>query len=89
MAKRIKSAIKRAKKSKEAGLRNASVKTGYRSLVRSFNELLGRDPAAAEKFLPAVNAALDHAAGKKVIHSNMAARKKSRLAHSLQAKLKA
>ncbi len=83
----IKSAAKRAVKSVETGRRNASVKTGVRSLVRSFNELLERDPAAAEKLLPTVNAALDRAAGKKVIHPNMAARKKSRLARSLQAKL--
>lgn len=83
----IKSAVKRAKKSVEVGRRNASVKTGFRSLVRTFNELLERDPAAAQGFLPSVNMALDLAAGKKVIHPNTAARKKTRLARRLKAKL--
>ncbi len=83
----IKSAAKRAAKSKAVGRRNASVKTGCRSLVRTFNELVERDPAAARRFLPEVNAALDRAAGKRIIHPNTAARKKSRLARGLKAKL--
>jgi len=79
----IKSAEKRAAKAKEANRRNAAVKSGFRTLIKRFNELLTSDPAAARELLPTVTRALDRAAAKGVIHPNAAARKKSRLALSL------
>jgi small subunit ribosomal protein S20 len=84
---KIKSAAKRARTSEIVGQRNASVKAGFRTLVRNFNELLDHDPAEAAKFFEVVATALDQAAGKKVIHANTAARKKSRLAQRLKMKL--
>jgi small subunit ribosomal protein S20 len=80
----IKSAAEHARTSKVAAARNASIKSGYRSLVRQFDELLPRDPELARKMFPLVTEALDHAAGKGVIHPNTAARKKSRLASRLK-----
>lgn len=83
----IKSAAKRAVKSREVGRRNAAVKTGVRTAIRSFVEILDRDPAEAARLYPFVAAAIDQAAGRKVIHSNTAARKKSRLAKLLAKRL--
>ncbi len=80
----IKSAAKRAQKAAEATVRNASVKSGFRTMIRSFNEALQRSPQDAEKMFPAVSAALDQAAGRGVIHPNTAARRKSRLARRLR-----
>lgn len=56
-------------------------------MVRTFTELLDRDPAEAERFFPTVSAALDRASGKGVIHPNNAARKKARLARKLRMRL--
>lgn len=80
----IKSSLKRASKAKELTVRNASLKTGFRTAIRNFRTLLQQDPTEAEKALPAVGAALDQAAGKGVIHRNTAARRKSRLAGELR-----
>jgi small subunit ribosomal protein S20 len=81
------SAEKRARKSREVNVANASIKTAYRTLVRNFTALLDQEPAEAEKTYPAVAAALDRAAQRGIIHANTAARKKSRLAHRLKARL--
>jgi len=84
----IKSAIKRARKADEAHTKNTSIKTGFRTQVRRFNELLEQDPSEAEKYFPEVCSALDKAAQKGVIHRNTAARKKARLSHNLSRRLK-
>jgi len=81
------SAEKRSRKSQETNVANASVRTAYRTLIRSFNALLNQEPAEAERLYPAVAASLDRAAQKGIIHGNAAARKKSRLAHRLRARL--
>jgi small subunit ribosomal protein S20 len=83
----IKSALKRARKARELKVRNASVRTGFKTLIRAFNETLDVDPTEAEKLYPTVAAALDQAARKGVIHPNSAARRKSRLARDLRARL--
>ncbi|MDD2420648.1 MAG: 30S ribosomal protein S20 [Heliobacteriaceae bacterium] len=76
----IKSSMKRVKIIRERTLRNASARSALRTAVKCFETALAA--ADVEKMKTAlVNAiqALDKAAGKGLIHKNMAARKKSRL----------
>ncbi|RJQ08145.1 MAG: 30S ribosomal protein S20 [Bacillota bacterium] len=82
-----KSAEKRARAARHARQRNVSVKSSFRTLTKRFDELLDQDPAQAERMLPSVLSALDQAAGRGVIHANTAARRKSRLAARLRARL--
>ncbi|HCJ10128.1 MAG TPA: 30S ribosomal protein S20 [Clostridiales bacterium] len=83
----IKSAAKRARKAAELARRNSSLRSKCRTMVRRFNDLLRQDPSEAEKFFPNVSSALDKAVKKGAIHRNTAARKKSRLARLLHARL--
>jgi small subunit ribosomal protein S20 len=77
----IKQQKKRIGQDAKRRLRNLSVKTRMKTMVKKADAALTADPANAK---PAVNEALsaiDKAASKGVIHPNSAARKKSSLMH--------
>lgn len=79
------SALKRHRQSEKRRLRNRTVKTRLRHLVREVREALGaRDAGAAGTHLAATARALDKAVTKGVLHKNSAARRISRLAHAVQ-----
>jgi small subunit ribosomal protein S20 len=80
----IKSAIKRIRSSARKQKRNRVVRGQARSAVKKVRVTLAegkRDEAQAS--LKDAISALDHAAGKGVIHKNSAARRKSRLMKQL------
>jgi len=77
---KIKSQIKRMRKSKKEQLRNKSVKSALKTYISKFKEALeAGDKARAEAALKIAIKALDSAATKGIIHKNNAANKKSRL----------
>ncbi len=80
----IKSAIKRAKTSEKARLRNASQKSALRTSVKAVEAAITHNDAskAADAYQLAMKK-LDKAVTKGLIHKNLAARKKSRLAKKI------
>ncbi len=79
----IKSAAKRAELAKVRTLKNAAAKSGLRTTIRRFDESLSTNLDNATLAYKKAARALDKAASKGLIHSNMAARKKSRLSKQL------
>lgn len=78
------SALKRIRTSEKSRLRNQSAKSRVRTLVRKFEEaVVSGDQAAAGETFAEASSALDRAASKGILHQNMAARKKSRMASRL------
>lgn len=81
----IKSARKRVRVAKKAGIRNYKTKREMRDAIKNFIKVLGGGKSAeVAKAQSAAVSAIDRAAKKNVIHKNKAARQKSRL--SAQAK---
>ncbi len=78
MAKRNPSALKRLRQAVKRTLRNRSVKSKIKTLVKKAR--LTRDPEAVR----AAVKALDKAASKGILHGNTAARRKSRLMRAVQ-----
>lgn len=80
----IKSAKKRIKVTAAKTLRNRMVKSSLKTSIKKFETAIANN-AVEEAKVAFVNAskALDMAASKGVVHKNMAARKKSRLAAKL------
>lgn len=78
MAKRSRSALKRLRQTLKRTLRNRSVKSRIKTLVRKAR--LTRDPEAVRAAVKAI----DKAASKGVLHPNTAARRKSRLMQAVQ-----
>ena len=77
----IKSQVKRIATNERQRLRNQSVKSSLRTVIRSFREATeAGDKAKAEEILLTASRKLDKAASKGVIHKNQAANKKSALA---------
>ena len=74
----IKSAKKRVRLAKKAGLRNVKTKRELRSAIKEFNAALVTGKGAAEAHAKA-QGALDTAVKKGVLHPNKAARKKQQL----------
>ena len=74
----IKSAMKRDEKSKELRAKNRAGKTALKTVMKKFDAAVegGDKTAAAESYKVAVKA-VDKAAGKRLIHKNDAAHKKS------------
>lgn len=75
-----KSALKRDKQNKKRSLRNKTVKTRMKNVVKDLR--LGEDEKSKEAILSSLDAAksvIDKAAKKGVIHKNTAARKIARL----------
>ncbi len=81
----IKSQIKRNRQNEKRRLRNKAVRNEMRTLVKSANDAIDAgDDDAAEKVDQAYRR-IDTAVHKGVIHSNEAARRKSRLTKRLNA----
>lgn len=77
----IKSQIKRIRTNEKARLRNLSVRSELKTLVRKTREAIeAGDKAAAEANLKVATRRLDVAASKGIIHKNQAAQRKSKLA---------
>lgn len=77
----IKSQIKRIRTNEKRHLRNKSVKSGLKTVIRHFRE--AADAGDAEKAAALVrqaSRALDKAASKGVIHANQAANRKAAIA---------
>jgi small subunit ribosomal protein S20 len=75
------SALKRARQNETRKLRNRTVKTRVKNIVKSVREESAtQSPEAAQKNLNAAKSLIDKAAKKGVIHKKTAARKISRLA---------
>ena len=74
----IKSAKKRLRQSEERHRRNKAVRSEIRTRMRSILATESEEEARAE--LDRLQAVLDRAAGRRIIHPNTAARKKARAA---------
>jgi small subunit ribosomal protein S20 len=74
-----KSAKKRVKTSLKSQMRNRAARSALRKSLKEFREMSPEDKAKASKDLQAT---LDKAANKGIIHENQAARLKSRLTSS-------
>ncbi|MGV3024352.1 30S ribosomal protein S20 [Clostridium thermobutyricum] len=82
----IKSAKKRIKVTETKTLRNRMVKSALKTAIKKFEAAVEANNAEEAKTLfVAATKSLDMAASKGVLHKNMAARKKSRLAAKLNA----
>ena len=80
----IKSQIKRNRQNEKARLRNKSVKSSLKTVIRKFHEATAAgDADAAATLLRTANRQLDKAASKGVIHKNQAANRKSAIAKQL------
>ena len=80
----IKSQIKRIRTNEKRRLRNQSVKSELKTLVRKARELIEEgDEDAAEKAVQVASRKLDKAASKGVIHRNQASQRKAKLSHRL------
>ena len=77
----IKSQIKRNRQNEKARLRNKSVKSSLKTVVRKLNEASeAGNTEAATALLRAASRQLDKAVSKGVIHKNQAANRKSAIA---------
>ena len=84
-----KSAIKRARQNAKRNLRNRSLRSGLRTHLKNYHDLLDKkDVAAAEGGLAGIAKQIDKAVTKGILHRRTAARYKSRLAVALN-KIKA
>ena len=82
----IKSAKKRILVTKKKTAQNRMVKSALKTTIKKFEAAIAANNAEeAKTSFVAVTKALDSAAQKGVVHKNMAARKKSRLATKLNA----
>jgi small subunit ribosomal protein S20 len=78
------SALKRHRQSEKRRVRNRSVKSKLKNLVRQVRESVGTDNAeASAKSFAAAARALDKAVAKGVLHRNNASRRISRLARAV------
>ncbi len=76
----IKSASKRVKVSEIRRMRNMAAKSRLKTATRKFKEAVeAGNKETAQPALKELLALLDKAAGKKLIHKNAAARKKSKM----------
>ena len=78
-------ARKRARQSEAGRKHNASLKSALRTAVRNVRKAIAAgDKAAAVKQLRAEQSVIDRVADKKVVHKNLAARSKHRLAQAIK-----
>ncbi|MGC2423520.1 MAG: 30S ribosomal protein S20 [Nitrospirota bacterium] len=78
-----KSALKRNKQSLVRRERNRQAKAALRTIVKSFNTAVAKDPETAKELLASAVPAIAKAASKGIIHKNAASRKISRLSKKL------
>ncbi|MDP4176747.1 MAG: 30S ribosomal protein S20 [Bacillota bacterium] len=82
----IKSAQKRIKVTETKTLRNKIIKSALKTIIKKFETAVASGNAEEAKVTYlSVTKSLDMAASKGIIHKNLAARKKSRLAVKLKA----
>lgn len=82
----IKSAKKRIKVTEKKTLRNKMIKSALKTAIKKFEVAVeAKNKAEAATLYVEAARALDMSASKGVVHKNMAARKKSRLAAKLNA----
>jgi small subunit ribosomal protein S20 len=82
----IDSAKKRARQSELRRVHNASLRSRMRTAVKRVRKAIADgDKGAAQRELRAAASMLDSTAGKGIVHKNMAARNKSRLAAAVKA----
>jgi small subunit ribosomal protein S20 len=82
----IKSQIKRIGTNEKARLRNKSVKSGLRTVIRSFREAAASgDKVKTQAAMLTASRQLDKAVSKGVVHANQAANKKSAMAQRTNA----
>jgi small subunit ribosomal protein S20 len=82
----IKSQIKRNRQNEKARLRNKSVKSSLKTVIRKLNEAsVAGDNEKATALLRDASRQLDKAASKGVIHKNQAANRKSAIAKRISA----
>jgi small subunit ribosomal protein S20 len=82
----IKSQIKRNRQNEKARLRNKSVKSSLKTVIRKLNEAsVAGDNEKATALLRDASRQLDKAASKGVIHKNQAANRKSAIAKRIAA----
>ena len=80
----IKSAKKRILVNNKKNLRNRSIKSALKTVIKKYDAAVASgDIELAASMLPQVSSAIDKAAAKGVIHKNAANRKKSQLASKL------
>jgi small subunit ribosomal protein S20 len=78
-------ARKRARQSEVRRKHNASLKSALRTAIRNVKKAIAAgDKAAAVKQLRAEQSVIDRTADKKVVHKNLAARSKHRLAQAIK-----
>jgi small subunit ribosomal protein S20 len=81
-----KSALKRVKQSEKRRLRNKASLSQMRTAIKGYRALLAQSkPEEATAALSGIYTVIDRSEKKGVIHTNAAARYKSRLAKALQA----
>lgn len=82
----IKSAKKRIKVTEVKTLKNRMIKSALKTVIKKFEAAVeAKNNEEAKALYTSVVKSLDMAASKGVVHKNMAARKKSRLAAKLNA----
>ena len=82
----IDSAKKRARQSEVRRTHNASLRSRMRTAVKRVRKAIADgDKDAAQRELRSAGSMLDSTAGKGIVHKNMAARNKSRLAAAVKA----
>ena len=82
----IKSAQKRARQSEVRREHNASLRSRMRTAVKRVRKAIADgDKSAAQTAFGTAAGILDSTAGKGIVHKNMAARNKSRLAAAIKA----
>jgi len=79
-------ARKRARQAEARRKRNSSQKSALRSAIKSVKKAIAAgDKAAALKELQVQQSVIDSIANKRVVHKNLAARNKRRLAQAIKA----
>ncbi|RPI47690.1 MAG: 30S ribosomal protein S20 [Betaproteobacteria bacterium] len=82
----IKSAQKRARQSEVRREHNASLRSRMRTAIKRVRKAIADgDKSAAQNALQSATSVLDSTAGKRIVHKNMTARNKSRLAAAIKA----
>jgi len=81
---RRRTSLKVTRSSRKKHLHNVTIKQQLKKSLKKFQALLtGKNAAEAKTLLVKIFSQLDKAAKKKIIHPNLANRKKSRLSKSL------
>lgn len=86
--KKISLQAKHLRQSRKRQVRNMSIRSTVRTEIGKARAAIGAKPAEAAVVVKAAQRALDKAVTKGVVHKAAAARKKSRLARSLNAAVK-